>query len=140
MLYTIELGQEKKSLICDCCGGEIKSAFGFVYKDSDAFSIYQASWSEAHKDAGIDFALNFAKDGDFESPNKVYAVGILVIRTEQEYQFSFVDPDKSTWKESKMRDKMFTRDEALLHPQKSEFFRIIEFIISNDPRIKDALG
>jgi len=139
-MYTIEPGKDKKPRTCSCCGGDINSAYGFVYKDGDAFSIYQVSWSDAHPEAGIDVALNFAKNGDFENPKKVYAIGILIKSTEHEYQFSFLNPENSSWSESNLREKMFTRDEALLHPQKSEFFRIAEYIIMNDPRVMDALG
>ena len=139
-MFTIELGKNKESGTCSCCGGDIQIVYGFIYKDGDAFSIYHASWNDAHPDAGIDVALDFNKSGDFEDLKNRYSVGMIINRTDDEFQFSFINPESSSWGESKLRGKMFRRDETLLHPQKSEFLRIAEHILENDPRLKDALS
>jgi hypothetical protein len=139
-MYTLELGGERKPRICSCCGGKIKFAVGFIYKDGDAFSIYQSSWSDSHQDVGIDALFHFAKDADFENKEQVYTIGIRIRTTEDQYQFSFIDPEKASWGESQLSGRMLNREEALLHPQKSEFFRVAEFIIGNDPRLQTVLS
>ena len=40
---SIELGEELSTIGCDECGGDHKSAYGFICKNEDAYGVYFAS-------------------------------------------------------------------------------------------------
>src|SRR5512136_2346923 len=128
-MLTIELGQEKEPTSCPCCGGVRQSAYGFVYRDGDAYAIYHATWSESHPEAGIDIAIDFDEWGESSGLETRYSIGLLVRSTESHYQFQFLAPKDSAWSGSEDRGRMLTREEALSHPQKNEFLHVAEHII-----------
>ena len=139
-MLTIELGQEKEPTYCPCCGGVCRSAYGFVYRDGDAYAIYHATWSESHPEAGVDIAIDFDEWGESSRSETKYSIGLLARSTESRYQFQFLAPQDSAWSSSENRGRILTREEALAHPQKDEFLLVAEHIVLDDPRVKNALG
>ncbi len=137
-MLSIELGQEKKPTYCSCCGGQINSVYGFIFKDGNAYAVYHATWSVAHPEAGVDIAIDFDDWGKSEGLENRWSVGLLVRTTELEYQFQFRSPENSAWGKSEERGRMLSREEALSHPQKDEFLHVADHIVFEDPRIKTA--
>ena len=65
---------------------------------------------------------------------------MIVCSKFDEYIFSFIDPEHSSWSSGIDYPKMLTRKQALQHAMSQEFFQIAEHVILNDRRINEALG
>jgi hypothetical protein len=135
---TIELGEPKPSTTCECCGNDSYTAYGFVYRDGDAYSVYHAAWSAGHPDVGVSLAIDLGHCDEDVTPYDRFRVGIQVWSTQDEIQFRFVDRDASAWGAS--RSPMLSAAEARAHPEAAEFFRIAEHVINQDPRLASFLN
>jgi hypothetical protein len=132
---TLEPGEHRESRPCACCGRPILTAIGFVYRNGDAYSVYHAAWSPGHPARGASIALQFGDWSEDAGPDDRFRVGLEIRATLSEYQFEVREPADSMWADSS-DVRMLTRDEALAHAQKTEFFRVAEHVIFGDQRIK----
>src|SRR5262245_61230375 len=134
---SLELGEDTSSRICNCCGGEMQSVYGFVYRDGDAYAVYHAGWSPAHPESGIDLALTFGEWDEATAPESRYRVGMIICPTPTQYEFTVIDATQSTWTDGP--ERFLTRDEVLKHPLRKEFFRVGENVIDQHHRVAAAL-
>jgi hypothetical protein len=132
---TLELGENIDPVVCDCCGSPIHRVYGFVYRSGDAYSMYHASWLPAHAARGANVALQFGDWSQAAGPADRYRVGLEIRTTSDEYQFAFLNPEDSAWRESN-EVQMLRRDEALAHPDRNEFLHVAELVLFGDSRLK----
>ena len=135
----IKLGEDKAPTSCPCCGGVARSAYGFVYRNDDAFAVYHVAWSESHPEAGLELALDFGDWADSASPNDRFRVCAQAWLSQSEYHFGFINAKDSVWSSSNLVGRFLSRSEALEHPDKSSFLRVSEHVVMDDPRVKAAL-
>jgi hypothetical protein len=136
---TVEPGEAVAPRTCSCCGAASQTAFGFVYRNGDAYSVYHASWSLAHPERGLNVALKFGDWSESAEPSTDrFQVALEVRATESRYEFEFLDPSDSAWSQSS-DTPMLTRAESLGHLEKAEFLHVAEHVVLGDPRLKNAL-
>jgi hypothetical protein len=138
-MITLELGAEKEPIVCPCCGTLCEVFYGFIFKNGDSYAIYHAMYSKSHPEKAVTMAIEFGDWGENATSKDRYTVGMDARFTEQEVQFAFIDPDQSPWGRSSSKGKMLSRNEALAHPNKEEFFHVAEHILSDDTRLANFL-
>lgn len=131
---TLEAGEDAEMDRCECCGGTILSVFGFVYEDGDARAVYHAALSARHPETAAMLALTVGDWGE-DAEGSRNSVSLYVRPTETEIQMSVTDAAESPWRDSEIHCLM-NRAEALASPLIEPFFRIADFIIMNDERIR----
>lgn len=62
---SLELGEQIADIGCSYCGGKHKSAYGFISKDGDAYSLYYATLHTGHQEPSVGLTLS-AGNGAFE--------------------------------------------------------------------------
>lgn len=139
-VIEIEMGPARESHECDCCGTVIESTHGSIYRDNDAYAVYEASWCEGHAEAQVNARIEIGGDwGDETSrPNHAF-FGVLIFRTSTHNGFSMLEPEESQWISPDSEKDFLTREAALAHPLKSEIFHIAEHVAKEDGRIKAFL-
>ena len=136
---TIELGDEIEPALCQCCGNETRRVYGFVFQDSNAYAVYFAAWTVGHVETGVAIAICLGDWGEDSSPTGRYCVSLMCRATDDQFQFTVIDPTQSPWADITLVGKRLRREEALAHPEAGEFFHIAEHVISDDPRVSSFL-
>jgi hypothetical protein len=127
----IEPGAQVVEHPCADCGRVFQWVTAFVYRDGDADAIYYAScyhhdghevWIDATFSTtwadGVDYRVSFgcrvgAIEGHDGPPASLVPAG------------AFSDSDNF--------GRRFTRDDALAHPQLSEFWELVDDVLDHDP-------
>ena len=140
-LYEIEVGEDERASVCDCCGKESSVGHGFVYKGRTAHAIYGAAWSVMHSRPTVNFALAIG-DWDDTGRRKDHTVcfGIRVSDDGDDVTFQVIDPEESPWPNSDLMGTMLCRSESLSHPLLKEAFSIIENVVRLHPSIRNYLS
>ena len=138
--YFIEVGENSNASVCKCCNEKSSKGHGFVYKNSDAYAVYYAGWSEAHDSKKVTLALALGEWGESSTTNDRTCIGLEAFETEHEIQFRVIDPDESPWPNTELMGSMLCRDKALAHPLLQEVFLISEEIIRNHSALKKYLN
>jgi hypothetical protein len=58
---SLELGEQIVDIGCSYCGGRHKSAYGFICKDGDAYSVYYATLHTGRQDPSAGLTLSIGK-------------------------------------------------------------------------------
>lgn len=137
--YLVEIGENSSSSICDCCGVESLFGHGFVYKNSDAYAVYYASWSNSHPDKVVTLALALGEWGDNSTSDDRVCFGLDAFNGDTEFLLSIIDQNNSPWSKTELLGPMLTRQEALDHFLLDEVFSITERILEEHKSIEHYL-
>ena len=137
---TLKMGKARKPLACECCGAPVQTTHGFVYRDSEAFAVYQAAWSEGHPENQVNARIEIGGEwGDPHARPEHVFFGLLIYRKPEELGFSMLEPDESMWLTEETEGRFLSRAAALSHPLRSDIFHIAEHVAVQDKRIKKFL-
>ena len=133
-MIKIELTEPKKST-CECCSGTSTSLTRFVYKDSDAFAIYYAVFSDNHPENAVIGVISIGGWGSEGVPPNRVAFPFRLWKGEENFNVGLTNANESPWNGVKFLGKMLDREEALLHPWIEDVFHITDHITEKDTEV-----
>ncbi len=137
---SLEMGEARKPCVCECCGIPIETTHGFIYRNDDAFAVYQAAWCEGHPENQVNSRIEVGGDwGNAADRPKHAFFGVLIFQKLEETAFSFLEPEESQWFSPETANAFLSRAAALAHPLKDEIFHIAEHMARDDARIRAFL-
>lgn len=137
--YDLEIGENKNSSVCHCCGKKSCVGHGFIYKDGDAYSVYYVAWSNAHLDKKVSLALAIGEWDDDSTNKDRTCFGVEVYEGDEEILFRVIEPSESPWANTDLLGPMLNRKDSLAHPLLKEVFTIVEYILRNHPALVEYL-
>ena len=137
--YDIEVGENKSSSTCHCCGKKSCVGHGFVYKNDDAYAIYYVGWSNSHPDKKVSMALAIGDWGDSATNDDRTCFGIEASEGNEEVLFRVIDPNESPWPNTDLLGQMLTRDKGLSHSLLKEVFVIAESVLRGHVALREYL-
>jgi hypothetical protein len=136
---SLELGEQIADIGCGYCGGTHKSAYGFISKDGDAYSLYYATLHTGHQEPSVGLTLSVGKWWDDDAADERHWVFLRVWSAMDEYKMEVLDPSLSQHYNNKSLGKALAREDALASPLLSEIFEIADYIVLNDPAVNSYL-
>jgi hypothetical protein len=136
---------EVRQVDCEHCGTPYLQSIGFVMADGDANAIYYASLHhhDGQHDAWLDVILGSWPNGDDEAypPDHVtFSCRVGPGSAAPEPYASLVQaPASATGENTELFGQMLTREEAKEHPMLADFWRVVDFVIEHDARVRDHL-
>jgi hypothetical protein len=135
---SLEPSHETSATLCGCCGESYRKVWGFLYDDDSAYAVYYATLSSHDRRRRVEMAIGI---GNWGEHSKVEDRLSMALDVQAGFKMTIVDAADSPWVEAQtLLGKMLDRSEALAHPLKDEFFRIADYVVLNDPRIKEHLS
>ena len=135
----VELGEELSDIECTECGGTHKSAYGFVYKDGDAFGVYFATLHTGHAEPSVGLTLSMGKWWDDDAIEERSWIFLRIRVEDDEYRMRLLDPALSHHRNYEALGRPLKREMALDSPLLEEFFRVADYIVENDPAVTSYL-
>lgn len=139
-ILKVEVGDNRKSSRCHCCGLESNVGHGFVYKNGDAYAVYYAAWSAEHPERQVSLALAIGEWGDDSSAADRTCFGLEAREGEDEILFRVIEPRESPWSRTDLLGEMLSRESALTDPLLKEAFVVAEHVVRSHPAISEYLG
>jgi len=137
--YDIEIGENKSTSTCHCCGKKSCVGHGFIYKNDDAQAVYYVGWSDAHSDKKVSFALAIGEWDDESTNNDRTCFGLEMYEGKEEILFRVIEPLESPWSDTDLLGHMLARKDTLAHPLVNEVFAIAEHIVRNHTALSEYL-
>lgn len=136
---TIEVGAAPRATTCDVCGRAALNSSGFVYRGGDAFAIYHATLHRHDEVPTVDLAIGI---GSWENDAALAEVTafLSVWAGPEQIMFGFVDPAASVWSNSRLLANQQTAEVARTSPSRSDFTRVAEGIVREDPALARHLA
>ena len=138
--YKVEVGENRKSSSCHCCGRESNVGHGFVYKNGDAYAVYYAGWSAEHPERRVSLALAIGEWSDDSSAADRTCFGLEAREGEDEILFRVIEPVESPWSRTELLGEMLSREKALSDALLKEAFVVAEHVVRDHPAISEYLG
>lgn len=138
--FSLKIGEDCKSSICQCCDRKSFLGHGFIYKNGDAYAVYYAGWSPSHAEKKVSFAIATGEWDDNSTVADRTCFGLEAYDANENIIFRLIEPVNSPWNNTELLGKMISRDNALSNPLKKEVFDIVEYVIHNHNSIKKYLG
>lgn len=135
---TLEVGERLSEIGCDGCGGTHRSAYGFVYRDGDAYGLYFATLHTGHAEPSVGLTLSIGKWWDDDAVDERSWVFLSVWAEDDEYRMQFLDPMSSQHRNYAAMGTPLTRETAREHGADT-FFEVADFIVANDPAVTSYL-
>lgn len=139
MTLRIELGEKISEVECDS-GVNHRSAYGFIYKDEDAFGIYFALLHTEREEPLVGLTLSIGKWWDDEAIDERSWVFINVWPTPDSINMGLIEPELSRHFNYKALGKPLDRPAALASDLRDQFFSVADFIVANDPAVHSYLN
>jgi hypothetical protein len=139
MGLSIETEPESRQRVCADCGRSFASVNGFLYRDGDAYAVYHAILQTDHPSTVVDLALSVGSWNEDATGVDRTRVGVRVWPEGNQLLMHVNDPDESAWGHSTTFGAMAARTEVVGTSLQDEVFRATEFVIANDPRVRDHL-
>lgn len=134
----IEEGDSTELAACPDCGRNGLAVWGYVSKGGSAQGAYYACWVDAHPERGAQILLGVGKFGGNTSGADRRMIGIECRMGQDRPNYMVVDASKVKLEDDTLGAGL-TRQEVLSHPEKDEFFRVLDQITATDRRIKKFL-
>ena len=139
MKLSIELGENLAEVECES-GPNHRSAYGFVYKDEDAFGVYFALMHVESKEPWVGLTVSIGKWWDDEAIDERSWVFLKVWSTPDWFQMGLINPERSRHFGDKDLGAPLDRQAALASPLRDQFFAVADFIVENDPAVNSYLN
>jgi hypothetical protein len=137
---TLEVGPIEDGVVCECCGTRSVTVHGFLYRKGDAFAIYYAGWTPGHPERGATLVVATGEWDEGKGPADRVSIGLRAVASDDEIQFTVLDPAESPWGETALFGRMVSRMDALAHTRLPVTFEIAEMVVRDDPRVKRFLA
>ena len=125
---------------CGCCENELTRLTRFTYKDNDAYAVYYAQFVAQHDEKVVYSLIGFGEWGDEETPEMRTAFAVKLWTNDDGYVVSLMDRVDSPWDDVVYLGKILDREEALIHPLKSQVFELTDEMVVQDNLIKNYLN
>jgi hypothetical protein len=139
MNLSIELGEKLAEVECES-GSNHRSAYGFIYKDGDAFGLYFALLHIERQKPLVGLTLSIGKWWDDEAIDERSWVFLNVWSTPDSFHMGLMAPGLSRHFGHKDLGAPLDRQAALASPLRDQFFAIADFIVENDPAVNSYLN
>jgi len=135
---SLEITPERqvKEFACPDCGEPIHRVTGFVGRDGGAHAAYFAScYHHDGHEAWIDviFSPTWADGVD---DRETFGCRVGPIEGQPDPAASLVT-GASVFSDSAAFGRKLTREQALSHPQLSEFWAVVDHVLTHDPLVRD---
>jgi hypothetical protein len=137
-MLTFEF-EEPEITRCECCGGEHSTLIRYIYQDGDAYAVYYARFSEAHRDHPVHGLVALEDWSEEAGPWDRVAFAIELWSDEDAYRVSVVDSAKSPWNHVTALGRILDREEALAHERLQEVFHISDHLTEDDGALRAYL-
>lgn len=137
--YNIEIGENSKASVCNCCGQKSCTGHGFIYKDDDAYAVYYVGWSIAHTEKKVSFALAIGEWDDNSTSVDRTCFGLEAYESEEDISFRVIEPGESPWPKTDLMGEMISQNKSLNHQLLKEVFVIVENVVRNHTAIREYL-
>ena len=135
----LELGEQLADIDCQECGGTHKSAYGFIYKDDDAYGLYFATLHVGHAQPSVGLTLSLGKWWDDNAVDERCWVFMTIWSDANEYRMGLRDPHLSHHFNYSALGKPLDREAALISPLRDDFFHVADVIVEKDPAVESYL-
>ena len=135
----LELGESGEAAVCECCGTRFRTAYGFVYRDGDAYAVYYAGWSHGHPGRGVSLAIAVGEWTEGTSLADRVSIGMRATSTPSSVDFIVINSTESPWGDTPLLGKMLEREQALAHSALKEVMHVAEYIVRDDSRVRHFL-
>ena len=136
-MIEIEFAEPKEE-ICKCCGNTTVRLTRFVYQDNDAFAVYYAQFTKAHKEKRLSGLISLGEWGnDDVGPEARLAFPFQIWMDEENYKVGLVDAEDSPWSHVTFMGRILDREEALKHGWINDVFHITDHMVTEDKEIMD---
>jgi hypothetical protein len=139
-MLKLELGETLPDICCDGCGGIHKTAYGFIYRDDDAYGVYFATLHTGHAEPTVGLTLSLGKWWDDEAVDERQWVFLNIFPKDDQYHMSLVDPTRSQHATYQALGKSLDRDAALDSELRDDFFSVADYIVVEDPAVASYLA
>lgn len=134
LVLTLEPGDEVREQHCEGCGAVHRFAFGFVYRDDDAYATYNVLLLAQHPDRRALLQVVIGDDwSDEGDPSQRVAVALRIKPIEGGLGATVVDANETPWSGVVLGTRVLDRDEALNNPKLTEVFHVVDHITEEDP-------
>jgi hypothetical protein len=124
---------------CECCGSMSRLATGLVYRDGNAYAVYQVHWTvgqiERH---GASFYIFLGQWGEDATATDRFAVAIRYRADAEATGFMIVDADQTCIASDSLAGRALRREEVVNTPLAKKVFDLIDFIWLHDGRISEV--
>ena len=127
--------------LCECCGGESRTASGLVYDDDGhPTAAYFVHWTLGRVDShGAMFDLIVGEWGESATSAGRSAVAVAIRIAPEGPSFMIVDATDRPVAESELVGHVLSRGEVVDTPLAQEVFRIVDAIWLHDSRIAEIV-
>jgi hypothetical protein len=139
-LVTLHFDEGRQVVHEECahCGTPQTRVTGFVLRDGDAYAIYLASCYH-HDGHEVWIDAIFSPTWEEEVHDR-YSFGCRVGSIDGgDVAASMVDA-AGIWDDSPMYGRKLSREDGLAHPQRDEFWALVDHILVNDPDVAVHMG
>jgi hypothetical protein len=134
----VEVGEDQNPPFpCQCCGNLSHSSYGYLYSDGSAHAVYFARWTEHHDNGPrVTMLISLGEWGtDHPRLGARVCMALLAWTRDDGVVYSVLNAGDTSWATQAALGTMLTRDEALAHPYRDEFFHLAEHVTAEDPAI-----
>ncbi|HEY2032595.1 MAG TPA: hypothetical protein VGH02_02780 [Rhizomicrobium sp.] len=124
---------------CQCCGTETTRLTRFVTRHGNAFSIYFAVYSTAHRSDGVHILAGFGDWSEEAARENRAAFSFRIWSTDDNFNTTLENPDEDRWGDTSLGRKL-SRQEALAHEWLQEVYDLSDLIVRWDEPIKQFLN
>jgi len=122
---------------CPACGNQHESGTGFVLKNDTAYAVYYVDWYPHTDEAYVDVVLGPWLEPEY--PDQVTFGCRLGHVDGQDGPAASLVTAGGTRPDHPMFGRKLNRDGALAHPRLSRFWRVIDWLIVNDPTLHENI-
>ena len=137
--YSIELNEYVKPFLCDHCGEQSLTVWGWIGKDNAAHAVYYLGLMTGHSDSSVRLTLSIGGWGDGGDPSVRRWCFIEVRPTMDNCDMMIREPEESVYYGKPLLGIAMSRDETLASPLRDEFFAVADLIVFNDPAVRSYL-
>jgi hypothetical protein len=137
--YSIEFNQNIKPFICDDCGEESLTVWGWVGRDGSAHSVYYAGLMTGHEDVSVRLTISIGGWGEPDNLLVRRWAFVEVRPTADSCEMMVRDPEESLYHVEALLGIAMSRTEVLESSLRDEFFAVADYIVFNDPAVKSYL-
>jgi hypothetical protein len=136
---SLAWGEQIADIGCGYGDGGHRSAYGFICKDGDAYSLYYATLHTDHQEPSVGLTLSVGKWWNDDAVEERQWVFLRVWATGDEFKMEVLEPSLSQHYDNKSLGKALTRDAALASPLLTQIFEVADYIVLNDPAVNSYL-
>jgi hypothetical protein len=134
----IEIGGENKPTLCECCGNETKTIWGYIYDGDNAVSAYFVQWTCNKKEHSPNFDFLIGTWGDDFINDKKLISFIYNPTNEDGGEFMVIDSSERPAANSALCTVALSREEVINDGDiMGSVTDMIDAIWLGDPRIEE---